>query len=68
AAAGDGGVLVVTVNRAARQAGHSASDLVKRLLAGRGGGSPDLAQGGGLPARRIAEVLEGVPGLVAADG
>ncbi|EME98982.1 alanyl-tRNA ligase [Streptomyces mobaraensis NBRC 13819 = DSM 40847] len=64
--AGGGGIVVVAVNRAARDAGRSASDLVKRLLDGRGGGSPDLAQGGGLPARRITEVLADLPGLVAA--
>ncbi|MGW4256445.1 alanine--tRNA ligase, partial [Streptomyces californicus] len=42
------GALVLTLNARARQSGLNASDLVKRLLDGRGGGSPETAQGGGL--------------------
>lgn len=65
AVAGGSGTLVVALNRAARERGLSAADLVKRLLDGRGGGSPEVAQGGGLPPERIAEVLGDVAGVVA---
>ncbi|MFI1471805.1 alanine--tRNA ligase-related protein [Streptomyces wuyuanensis] len=57
-------VLVVTVNPAAREAGQDAAALVKRLLHGRGGGSPEPAQGGGLPAGQLAKALASVPGLI----
>jgi alanyl-tRNA synthetase len=40
--------VVVAINPAARNHGASAAELVKLSLSGRGGGSPDLAQGGGL--------------------
>jgi alanyl-tRNA synthetase len=50
---------VVAVNPAARERGISASGLVKGALSGRGGGSDDLAQGGGIPADQA-------PGLLAA--
>ncbi|MEU2794091.1 alanine--tRNA ligase [Streptomyces sp. NPDC007100] len=56
--------LVVALNKPAREAGSSASDLVKRLLNGRGGGSPELAQGGGLPADQLPETLTALPGLL----
>jgi alanyl-tRNA synthetase len=49
--------LVVAVNGAARSRGLSAADLVKGALAGRGGGSPDLAQGGGAPASEAPNLL-----------
>jgi alanyl-tRNA synthetase len=52
--------LVVAVNAAARSRGLSASDLVKGALSGRGGGSPDLAQGGGVPAGEAASPLAAV--------
>ncbi|GAA5065111.1 alanine--tRNA ligase [Streptomyces similanensis] len=58
---GGGAVLVAAVNPRAREAGLAASTLVKQLLDGRGGGSPELAQGGGLTADRLASVLEAVP-------
>ncbi|MEW2134330.1 alanine--tRNA ligase [Streptomyces sp. NPDC005435] len=62
----DGRAVVVTaVNRAARTAGHNAATLVKRLLNGKGGGSSDLAQGGGLPAGRLTETLGAVRAAVA---
>ncbi|GGL13513.1 alanine--tRNA ligase [Mangrovihabitans endophyticus] len=51
--------LVVAVNAAGKARGLSASDLVKGALSGRGGGSADVAQGGGVPA-------EQAPGLLAA--
>ncbi|MFI9231209.1 alanine--tRNA ligase [Streptomyces rimosus] len=57
--------LVVALNKSGKEAGASASDLVKRLLNGRGGGSPELAQGGGLPADRLPETLAALPKLVA---
>ncbi|MFB6876963.1 hypothetical protein [Streptomyces sp. NPDC056323] len=39
----------------------NAASLVKQLLTGRGGGSPELAQGGGLPADRLADTLAELP-------
>ncbi|GAA2063527.1 alanine--tRNA ligase [Streptomyces albiaxialis] len=65
APAGERAVVVIAVNRAAREAGHDAGALVRRLLDGRGGGSPGLAQGGGVPAARLAELLARVPRLTA---
>ncbi|MFH8404321.1 alanine--tRNA ligase [Streptomyces sp. NPDC018019] len=56
--------LVVALNKAGKEAGGSASDLVKRLLNGRGGGSPELAQGGGLPADELPRTLAALPGLL----
>lgn len=57
--------LVVALNRAAVDRGLNAADLVKRALAGRGGGSAELAQGGGAPAADaaalLAAVVEGLP-------
>lgn len=58
------GNVVVALNRAAVSAGLNASELVKRLLGGRGGGSAEIAQGGGLPADRVAGALADFPGLV----
>ncbi|MFG3082092.1 alanine--tRNA ligase [Streptomyces parvulus] len=63
--AGDRATLVAAVNGAARSTGRDASALVKRLLDGRGGGSPDLAQGGGIPSERLPATLAAVPGLLA---
>ena len=60
ARAGGKASLVVAVNPAARSRGVSASDLVKGALSGRGGGSPDLAQGGGLPAEEAPRLLASV--------
>ncbi|MFE7277255.1 hypothetical protein [Streptomyces sp. NPDC057623] len=57
-------VVVAAVNSVARTAGQDASALVKRLLHGRGGGSAEVAQGGGLAAGRLTETLAAVPGLV----
>lgn len=62
--ANDKGVVVVVTNQAARDADLSASVLVKQLLEGRGGGSAAVAQGGGLPGDRVAEVLGDLPGLL----
>ncbi|MFG2817006.1 alanine--tRNA ligase [Streptomyces sp. NPDC048410] len=60
AESGGNAVVVTAVNRAARTAGYDAAALVRRLLDGKGGGSPELAQGGGLPAERLARTLESV--------
>ncbi|MFF8831208.1 alanine--tRNA ligase [Streptomyces sp. NPDC015131] len=55
------GVVVVALNKAALAAGLSAADLVKRLLDGRGGGSPELAQGGGVDGERLERTLAEMP-------
>jgi alanyl-tRNA synthetase len=52
--------LVVAVNAAARERGLEASALVKTALSGRGGGSPELAQGGGAPADQAPALLAAV--------
>jgi alanyl-tRNA synthetase len=52
--------LVVAVNAAARERGLDAGALVKGALSGRGGGSPDLAQGGGVPADQAPALLAAV--------
>jgi len=49
--------LVVAVNAAARSRVLAASDVVNAAFSGRGGGSPDLAQGGGLPAAEAPNLL-----------
>ncbi|MFD4165984.1 alanine--tRNA ligase, partial [Streptomyces cyaneofuscatus] len=59
------GALVLALNKAARATGLNASHLVKQLLGGRGGGSPEVAQGGGLPADRVAKILTSLPHLIA---
>ncbi|MFI9201522.1 alanine--tRNA ligase [Streptomyces sp. NPDC053048] len=56
--------LAVALNRAARESGMSAGELVKALLSGRGGGSAEVAQGGGLAADALPEALRAVPGLL----
>ncbi|MCP9213207.1 alanine--tRNA ligase [Streptomyces cucumeris] len=61
------GSLVLTVTPAARDTGLSAADLVRRLLGGRGGGTSETAQGGGVPAGALPEVLEALPGLITGD-
>jgi alanyl-tRNA synthetase len=57
--------LVVAVNGPAREWKLSASDLVRGALSGKGGGSDDLAQGGGLPADEAPRLLTEVESLVA---
>ncbi|MGW0505865.1 alanine--tRNA ligase [Micromonospora sp. NPDC003241] len=57
--------LVVAVNSAARNRGLAANDLVKAAFSGRGGGSPDLAQGGGQPASEVPTLLLTVEKAVA---
>ncbi|MEU1373735.1 alanine--tRNA ligase [Streptomyces triculaminicus] len=65
-AAGDGGKAVVTIalNGAAVAAGLSAAALVKSLLGGRGGGTAEVAQGGGLAAGTLAATLDALRGLL----
>src|SRR5690606_3813830 len=58
--AGGKASLVVAVNRAGTERGISAADLVKGALSGRGGGSAELAQGGGVPASDAPELLTAV--------
>ncbi len=65
AAVGMGSGLVIALNPAARDAGLNASALVKQLLGGRGGGSAELAQGGGLPADAIDSALSSLPAVIA---
>ena len=64
--AGGKAALVVAVNGAGRDRGLSASALVKGALSGRGGGSPDLAQGGGVPAQEAPNLLAAVEKAIAA--
>jgi alanyl-tRNA synthetase len=52
--------LVVAINRVAKSRGLSAADLIKAALFGRGGGNADLAQGGGIPADQVANLLGAV--------
>ncbi|MGW4750548.1 hypothetical protein ACWEPR_38295, partial [Streptomyces sp. NPDC004290] len=49
------GPVVAAVNATARAAGQNAATLVKRLLRCRGGGSPELAQGGGRKGRERSQ-------------
>ncbi|RSS38945.1 alanine--tRNA ligase [Streptomyces sp. WAC08241] len=65
AVATSSGGLVLTVNAPAREAGRNASATVKQLLGGRGGGSPEIAQGGGVPAGDLAAILADLPRVVA---
>jgi alanyl-tRNA synthetase len=60
--------VVTATNDAARERGLSANDVLRGLspiLGGKGGGKPDLAQGGGTEVARIDEALATVPKLVA---
>jgi alanyl-tRNA synthetase len=57
--------LVVATNPAARDRGLSAAALVKGALSGRGGGSPELAQGGGVPAGDAPALLAAVEKAIA---
>ena len=60
AASGGKATLVVATNAGARERGLSADALVKGALSGRGGGSGELAQGGGVPADQVAALLASV--------
>jgi alanyl-tRNA synthetase len=65
ARAGGKASLIVAVNAAARDRGLSAAALVKGALSGRGGGSPELAQGGGVPAGDAPSLLAAVEKAIA---
>jgi alanyl-tRNA synthetase len=65
ARAGGKASLVVATNAPARDRGLSAAVLVKSALSGRGGGSPELAQGGGAPAGDAATLLVAVEQAIA---
>jgi alanyl-tRNA synthetase len=52
--------LVVATNPGARERGISANDLVKGALSGRGGGNPEMAQGGGVGEDQIPALLAAV--------
>jgi alanyl-tRNA synthetase len=70
ASAADGKVsLVATVNPAAQQQGLSANDLLKAAagpVGGRGGGKPDVAQGGGTDPAGIPAALAAVEQTIGA--
>ncbi len=58
--------IICFVGSTARQAGYSASDIIRRLapvLGGSGGGSPTFAQGGGPLADKIDEAASMAEGL-----
>lgn len=59
------GALVLALNKAARATGLNASHMVKQLLGGRGGGSPEVAQGGGLRPEAVTATLAAPPTLLA---
>ncbi len=61
------GALVLALNSAAREAGLHASAVVKQLLCGRGGGSAEVAQGGGLGPGGVSDALAALPTVIAAD-
>lgn len=64
-------VIVIGTTEAARAEKLAAGDLVKvacGVLGGGGGGKPDLAQGGGQDASKIAEALTAVTTAVAGRG
>ncbi|HEY2947195.1 MAG TPA: alanine--tRNA ligase [Micromonosporaceae bacterium] len=63
--AGGKASLVVAANAAAKSRGLSAADLVRGALSGRGGGSADLAQGGGVPDGEVPRLLAAVERAVA---
>ncbi|MGW8379425.1 alanine--tRNA ligase [Streptomyces sp. ODS28] len=60
-------VLVAAANKAAQEAGHSAAALIKRLLNGQGGGTPALAQGGGIPASEAPQRLRDAHGEISPE-
>src|SRR4051794_12626587 len=70
ASAADGKVsLIATVNPAAQQRGLSANDLLKAAagpVGGRGGGKPDVAQGGGTDPAGIPAALAAVQETIGA--
>ncbi|WP_052867192.1 hypothetical protein [Streptomyces niger] len=62
------GVLVLALDEPAREAGLNASALGRQFLGGRGGGTPETGQGGGIPADRISGVPSDLPALLHTAG
>jgi alanyl-tRNA synthetase len=60
ARSGGKATLVVATNPGARERGISANDLVKGALSGRGGGNPEMAQGGGVGEDQIPALLASI--------
>ncbi|MFJ9530710.1 alanine--tRNA ligase [Streptomyces cyaneofuscatus] len=60
------GALVLALNKTAQATGLNASHLVKQLLGGRGGGSPEIAQGGGLRPEAVTDALAALRAVLAA--
>ncbi|MEU8563834.1 alanine--tRNA ligase [Streptomyces cyaneofuscatus] len=60
------GALVLALNKTAQATGLNASHLVKQLLGGRGGGSPETAQGGGLHPEAVTDALAALRAVLAA--
>ncbi|GHF29028.1 alanine--tRNA ligase [Streptomyces mashuensis] len=59
--------LTIALNPRATTAGLSAATLVKSALSGRGGGTAEVAQGGGIPAEELGAALNGLKGLLARE-
>ena len=60
---GDKPAVVVATTAAARERGLSAGDLIRMAateLGGKGGGKPDLAQGGGTDTSRTPQALAAI--------
>ncbi|MCM2393025.1 alanine--tRNA ligase [Streptomyces albipurpureus] len=62
------GILAVVVNARARELGLSAAELVKSALGGRGGGTGEAAQGGGVGAEELDRVLGALRAAVGGVG
>jgi alanyl-tRNA synthetase len=63
--------IICFVGEAARKAGYSAGEIVRKLaplLGGSGGGSPAFAQGGGPPGDKIDEAASAAEGLISGAG
>ncbi|WP_431981389.1 alanine--tRNA ligase [Streptomyces qinglanensis] len=58
------GALVLTVNARARESGRNAAGMIAELLDGRGGGTAEIAQGGGIPVGGTGAVLAKLPRMV----
>ena len=65
---GDKGLMAIALTPAARTAGLSAGALIKEALEGHGGGTDEVAQGGGLPASRLDEALHKLTNSLATAG
>ncbi|MEU0360335.1 alanine--tRNA ligase [Streptomyces cyaneofuscatus] len=60
------GTFALALNKAAQATGLNASHLVKQLLGGRGGGSPEVAQGGGLRPEAVTDALAALRAVLTA--